>query len=219
MVEITDGKNKKPKTMDELLNEIDKNFEEAVKNFSDAADKIADVLVNYSPSESLEFANALAEGDIHKKTPAKKGILDRLLKMRGKKAVALLATLGVIALGGILKSNGKESVQSNTEHTAPTVQHVTSAHTTQDKTLAVLDMLAQDPHAFDGIELKDSIESDCALMNARVLDAIDKAFRKAGYIDEAGNLKPMKMVDISGMDALSSLRSGLQSPKIYKGKE
>ena len=207
-------KDQHQKTVDELLKEIDRHSEAATKNISDGMDKITDALIKASPSEAQKIANALSEVDIGKGDSSKNGLLNRLFKTRGKKVIALLATLGVMALGYSLKSNEKQSRENN----LPKVQDVVPPHTTQDKTLAVLDALIRDQHAFDGIEIKDSMQSDNVMMNTKILDVLEGAFKQAGYLDENGNLKPMKMLDISKADALDALKGGLKAPQVYSEK-
>jgi len=139
--------------------------------------------------------------------PAKKPqnkLTDKLAKAKSKKVLAILAVLGVLALAGAVKSSNKKAVKTSA-HEPGSASH----------TMSVLAILAEDPHAFDGITIEDSMAQDSLMMNAKVLDAVDGAFQKAGLIDKDGNLKPMKMVDVSEADALGALQKGLRAPDIY----
>jgi len=189
---------KKP-TFEELMNQYIVEETKAIGNMNSAVDTMADVMNKMPPDKMLEFANALTKT---KSSSGKKTLIDRLMtKLRGKRAIIILATLGVFALASSLKSHDKGTTRSAGRDDA----------VPRDKTMAVLAVLSQDPHAFD-VELKDSMESDCLLMNKKVLDALDGAFQKAGYIDKEGNLKKLPMVDISKADALGPLEAGLRAP-------
>lgn len=197
-------KKKKEPTIDELIDMALQKQEEAEKDIGSAIDKLTDAINNCPPEKVLELANAFAGINSPKRSTDKKGILKKLLKMRGAKMIAILATIGSLTLAGLLKPHDKGPAQYGARDGA----------TSQDRTMSVLQVLVEDPNAFKGIEINDSMESDCIMMNKKIQNTLNGALKKAGYLDKDGNLKPLKMVDVSKADALGVLKKGLRAPNV-----